>query len=262
MVRTAEVKKQESTAREMALTSAALRIAATLSQSPLGFNAGDANLYRYVSNNPTNATDPNGLEQFGPDYCRQLSPGAFRVDLGAGLGSVRLNTHRGNEQSPPLREALRSADSMVSRAIAALRRWDEIDSGTPLLRNTPSFLTLSDPVLRNMYMNRLLEIQAALRADRRITFEFAWNGPPFGASRDTFAWVFFDRNDMPGNRIYLTPLFFEDRSQGNRPVVLIHEMGRMLFALHETGTGTHRDPYKLRDIVRFLNNWADELRIQ
>ena len=28
---------------------------------PLGYEAGDANLYRYVGNSPTNATDPSGL---------------------------------------------------------------------------------------------------------------------------------------------------------------------------------------------------------
>lgn len=31
-------------------------------QAPLGFAAGDVNLYRYVGNSPTNATDPSGLE--------------------------------------------------------------------------------------------------------------------------------------------------------------------------------------------------------
>ena len=31
--------------------------------TPLGFAAGDTNLYRYVGNDPTNATDPSGLEQ-------------------------------------------------------------------------------------------------------------------------------------------------------------------------------------------------------
>ena len=34
-----------------------------LSQDPIGFNAGDANLYRYVGNGPTNKTDPSGLEE-------------------------------------------------------------------------------------------------------------------------------------------------------------------------------------------------------
>jgi RHS repeat-associated protein len=37
------------------------------SQDPLSFDAGDANLYRYVGNSPTNATDPFGLAtRFGP----------------------------------------------------------------------------------------------------------------------------------------------------------------------------------------------------
>jgi RHS repeat-associated protein len=32
-----------------------------ISQDPIGFAAGDANLYRYVGNKPTNARDPSGL---------------------------------------------------------------------------------------------------------------------------------------------------------------------------------------------------------
>ena len=31
-----------------------------ISQDPLGFNAGDSNLYRYANNEPTSATDPSG----------------------------------------------------------------------------------------------------------------------------------------------------------------------------------------------------------
>src|SRR5215470_16797565 len=30
------------------------------SQDPLGFDAGDSNLYRYAGNNPTNRSDPSG----------------------------------------------------------------------------------------------------------------------------------------------------------------------------------------------------------
>jgi RHS repeat-associated protein len=33
-----------------------------LSEDPIGFGAGDANLYRYVENGPSNATDPLGLQ--------------------------------------------------------------------------------------------------------------------------------------------------------------------------------------------------------
>jgi len=38
-----------------------------IGQDPIGFDAGDANLYRYVGNGPTNATDPSGLQAGGFD---------------------------------------------------------------------------------------------------------------------------------------------------------------------------------------------------
>ena len=43
-----------------------------LGQDPLGFGAGDVNLYRYVDNGPTNGIDPSGLEDGGgpPDWRR------------------------------------------------------------------------------------------------------------------------------------------------------------------------------------------------
>jgi RHS repeat-associated protein len=36
-----------------------------MSQDPLGFDAGDSNLYRYVNNRPTVETDPSGLQELG-----------------------------------------------------------------------------------------------------------------------------------------------------------------------------------------------------
>jgi len=38
-----------------------------ISQDPIGFAAGDANLYRYVGNGPNNATDPSGLTEKTPE---------------------------------------------------------------------------------------------------------------------------------------------------------------------------------------------------
>jgi RHS repeat-associated protein len=37
-------------------------VARFISQDPIGFEAGDANLYRYVGNGPTNGIDPSGLD--------------------------------------------------------------------------------------------------------------------------------------------------------------------------------------------------------
>jgi len=47
-----------------------------VSQDPIGFDAGDANLYRYVGNAPTNATDPFGLLTVG-SYNATLQPAAI-----------------------------------------------------------------------------------------------------------------------------------------------------------------------------------------
>ena len=56
-----------------------------LSEDPSGLAAGDANLYRYCDNGPTDATDPTGLEER-----QQNSEGqeAAAVVAGARLGSV------------------------------------------------------------------------------------------------------------------------------------------------------------------------------
>ena len=52
-----------------------------LSRDPIGFSAGDANLYRYVNNSPTNGTDPSG-ESWLDDYANWFP------DLGIGRNII------------------------------------------------------------------------------------------------------------------------------------------------------------------------------
>jgi RHS repeat-associated protein len=53
-----------------------------LSEDPIGFNAGDANLYRYVGNGPVNARDPSGLWRWWDDYLYYLlNPSEMDSDL-------------------------------------------------------------------------------------------------------------------------------------------------------------------------------------
>jgi len=54
------------------------------SQDPIGFNAGDPNLYRFVGNSPANRTDPSGLMSW--DSAWNYGTAAFRV---AATGGVR-----------------------------------------------------------------------------------------------------------------------------------------------------------------------------
>ena len=48
-----------------------------LSEDPLGYKAGDANLYRYCKNDPVNYTDPSGLQQGVPDWLVTAVNGAL-----------------------------------------------------------------------------------------------------------------------------------------------------------------------------------------
>jgi RHS repeat-associated protein len=45
-----------------------------LSCDPIGFGAADTNLYRYVGNNPTSATDPSGLQEIFKPVTPGLNP--------------------------------------------------------------------------------------------------------------------------------------------------------------------------------------------
>src|SRR5688572_8020645 len=52
-----------------------------ITRDPIGFEAADPNLYRYVHNSPTNTTDPSGLQGQG------LSMGQWADAVGSGLWS-------------------------------------------------------------------------------------------------------------------------------------------------------------------------------
>jgi hypothetical protein len=55
---------------------------------PLGFDAGDSNLYRYVKNGPTNATDPSGLEPIW-EITNPLFPALPADKIGGGKVNVK-----------------------------------------------------------------------------------------------------------------------------------------------------------------------------
>jgi RHS repeat-associated protein len=72
-----------------------------LSQDPLGFDAGDSNLYRYVNNAPTDATDPSGRELYaGGNESRDYVVGRMTA-LGVKVKVYNLgfDTERGNHPS-------------------------------------------------------------------------------------------------------------------------------------------------------------------
>jgi len=63
------------------------------SEDPLGFAAGDVNLYRYVGNGPTNATDPSGMDEFD-DNLAPNSKYTYFWEFPAGRMEVRFKGTR------------------------------------------------------------------------------------------------------------------------------------------------------------------------
>src|ERR1019366_5630337 len=83
-----------------------------ISQDPLGFNAGDSNLYRYVNNAPTIGTDPSGMSGQGsqPPAPKFLTP---RVLTPQEIEEWKTNLARLNALGGPV-EAIRPLADFIS----------------------------------------------------------------------------------------------------------------------------------------------------
>ncbi|MES1213015.1 MAG: RHS repeat-associated core domain-containing protein [Singulisphaera sp.] len=72
-----------------------------LSEDPIRFAAGDANLYRYVGNGPMNATDPSGLcESLTDEYV--LSAQERLIGVQALIDELRPSVERFANLRPPI----------------------------------------------------------------------------------------------------------------------------------------------------------------
>lgn len=80
-------------------------------EGPISFRAGDANLYRYVGNHPTNATDPSGLDEtpIGDPYGAKIDWGGPFTD----------------DEKERVRIAFLIAAERVTKALRMVEDWDE-----------------------------------------------------------------------------------------------------------------------------------------
>jgi uncharacterized protein RhaS with RHS repeats len=74
-----------------------------ISEDPVGFSGGDANLYGYVGNNPTNYTDPSGLHRQDRWY------GYTDVDFQDWVHKVFVPAERAEGQQQLTKEQIRQA---------------------------------------------------------------------------------------------------------------------------------------------------------
>ena len=65
-----------------------------ISQDPIGFAAGDANLYRYVGNHPTYARDPSGLQEpIDPLTPEEMERIRQQLGRNRAMGGIALGAH-------------------------------------------------------------------------------------------------------------------------------------------------------------------------
>jgi RHS repeat-associated protein len=95
-----------------------------IGEDPIGFAAGDPNLYRYVQNTPINRVDPFGLQDSGQPVEQELSQESTQIPLSdvfdVGLGQERLRKHmeaaRGDQTAIPDQKTKDKLDERFERA--------------------------------------------------------------------------------------------------------------------------------------------------
>jgi RHS repeat-associated protein len=99
-----------------------------LSQDPAGFDAGDTNLYRYVHNQPTNATDSSGLDgsEMDASYSLRLQQGLAKVQrLADAYGQLRMARELRDEERD--QEVLTSRDELFPVKVYPQEAGGELD---------------------------------------------------------------------------------------------------------------------------------------
>jgi RHS repeat-associated protein len=95
-----------------------------VSEDPLGFGAGDSNVYRYVSNSPTNYIDPYGTIQWGT-VAREAGT---TVAVGVGVTIAGTAAVGAGIVSAPFALAVGGIALTASAGASYLNRWEEASS--------------------------------------------------------------------------------------------------------------------------------------
>ena len=224
--------------------------------APIGFMAGDVNLYRFIGNSPTNATDPSGLDETigGPFHANIAFYGDFT-----------------ETEKQQIRLALREAADRLGRANHALQlHWEDLLE-RPSLVPGPGGKPFESPGFKRLCSYFLVSIpvcefgSASYDAQyvvfyrdvlQRAVDELVLPGSTikFRLDRDregTMAYV-TDTLGIMGDSIYVTDLFFR-QPHVSKVGVLIHELGRRQ-GFNQTGGGGQWDVEEWDKIVEYLAN--------
>src|SRR5262249_43785324 len=101
-----------------------------LDDDPLGFAAGDSNLYRYAGNNPPNGVDPNGLQE-PPNVQAGIMNGQCEAlkrrvsDLEKQVADLVGSMDAGNKAVADLGKAIGSLNRRLNAEIGLLSKYQQ-----------------------------------------------------------------------------------------------------------------------------------------
>lgn len=220
------------------------RIGRFLEEDPTGFEAGDSDLYRYASNEPTDKTDPSGLQdqpqQAGPIVVggahqnqriedplgRSDLPSLYRRPFPARVFfDSPATTNREGELRKELLAAIQDAAHRVDRALYVLEYyWPEVQAR---FRDNVEVNHAFAENQRQYYLTQLRNVYRQL-TDPRSVLHFDIHGDPSGDHRGdvNFFWRY-----RTGSNINIYPLFFQQqdgtlRTDRQRARTVVHEFGR------------------------------------
>ena len=131
-----------------------------ISQDPIGFAGGDENLYRYVGNGPTNATDPSGLETV-----LVALPGGVvrRIEVPDGnIGEIDNELHKIAESGSRSQESMQRAIELISLRQSIMAALDEVERARgmrPIIRGaTPEEATRANAQYANQLISEMRRI--------------------------------------------------------------------------------------------------------
>jgi RHS repeat-associated protein len=241
-----------------------------ITEDPISFAAGDTNLFRYVSNSPTNLTDPSGLASwfnifvdFGdeagvPAGRRGGTPSnTHEFQLSTGL-RVNVNLDAMEPQVQKIRSGAQGAMNKLKIASDLLKLDCALDEYyEPYKKGALHHRILADKAKRKIYADLIDKI-----LNNRGTLRFSVRPVQYGL---------LDRYHMVGDdgdaytpyyatQIYIRPNYFK-ATPNEQSVVLAHEYGRYFHSMRDDNGGGGLDDINLWDnIIRSLNDSASAIK--
>jgi uncharacterized protein RhaS with RHS repeats len=112
-----------------------------VSEDPIGFAAGDANLYRYVGNSVTNAVDPQGLE---PKVAAEVTAALAKGDIKYAMFLIEHGIRAGNAAKTVVPVITAILNKFPARALQCVRSADLIFKTLSKAGQNPTVIRITD----------------------------------------------------------------------------------------------------------------------